>query len=97
MDEFLVAIMSGIALICYTFLNKLLFESTYQVYFRWGLFLFIVMLIVAYILKRRWDKKHLTKMGIDAENYMFYEKYTSEIYAKNIENVYKSLVQRGDN
>lgn len=77
MDEFLVAIMSGIALICYTFFNKLLFESTYQVYFRWGLFLFVVMLILAYLLKRRWDKKKLTKMGIDAENYMFYEKYTS--------------------
>lgn len=77
MDEFLVALMSGAALICYTILSKLLFESQYQVYFRWGLFLLIAILIIAYVFKRRLDKKRFTKLGIDAENYMYYEKYTS--------------------
>ena len=77
MDEFLVAIMSAIAFLCYSILTRLLFESEYQVYFRWGLLIFIVVLIVAYLLKRRWDKYRLTKLGVDAENYMYYEKYTS--------------------
>ena len=77
MDEFLVAIMSAVALLCYTLLGKLLFESQYQEYFRWGLFILIIVLILSYILKRIWDKHRLTKMGVDAENYMFYEKYTS--------------------
>lgn len=77
MDEFLVALMSGAALLCYTIVSKLLFESQYQVYFRWGLFLLIAILIIAYVFKRRWDKKRLAKLGIDAENYMYYEKYTS--------------------
>ena len=77
MDEFLVAIMSAIAFLCYGFLTRLLFESEYQVYFRWGLLILIVVLIVAYLLKRRWDKYRLTKLGVDAENYMYYEKYTS--------------------
>ena len=69
--------MSGIAIVCYNFLSKLLFSSVYQVYFRWGLFILIVVLIVAYLLGRRWDKRRLTKLGVDAENYMYYEKYTS--------------------
>ena len=69
--------MSGIAIVCYNFLSKLLFSSAYQVYFRWGLFILIVVLIVAYLLGRRWDKRRLTKLGVDAENYMYYEKYTS--------------------
>ena len=77
MDEFLVAIMSAIAILCYNLLTKLLFSSAYQVYFRWGLLILIAILIVAYLLKRRWEKRYLTKIGIDAENYMYYEKYTS--------------------
>lgn len=77
MDEFLVALMSAIAFICYSLLTNLLFKSAYQQYFRWGLLIFIVVLIVGYLLKRRSDKKHLTKLGVDAENYMFYQKYTS--------------------
>ena len=77
MDEFLVAIMSAVALLCYTLLGKLLFESQYQVYFRWGLFLLIVVLVIGYLLKRRWDKHRLAELGVDAENYMYYEKYTS--------------------
>lgn len=77
MDEFLVAIMSAVALLCYTILGKLLFESQYQLYFRWGLFILIVVLIISYILQRRWDKYRMTKLGVDAENYMYYEKYTS--------------------
>ena len=77
MDEFLVAIMSAIVIVCYNIITKLLFSSEYQVYFRWGLFILIAGLIVAYLLKRRWEKRHLIRMGIDAENYMYYEKYTS--------------------
>lgn len=77
MDEFLVAIMSAVALLCYTILGKILFESQYQVYFRWGLFLLIIVLIAAYLMKRSLEKKHLRKLGVDAENYMYYEKYTS--------------------
>lgn len=77
MDEFLVAIMSAIALLCYTILGKLLFESQYQEYFRWGFLILIVILIAAYLLKRKLEKRKLTKLGVDAENYMYYEKYTS--------------------
>lgn len=77
MDEFLVAIMSAAALLCYSLLGKLLFESQYQVYFRWGLFLLIAILVAAYLLGRIYEKRHLKKIGVDAENYMYYEKYTS--------------------
>ena len=77
MDEFLVAIMSAIALLCYTILGKLLFESQYQEYFRWGFLILIVILIAAYLLKRKLEKRKLAKLGVDAENYMYYEKYTS--------------------
>ncbi len=77
MDEFLVAIMSAIALLCYTILGKLFFESQYQEYFRWGFLILIVILIAAYLLKRKLEKRKLTKLGVDAENYMYYEKYTS--------------------
>lgn len=77
MDEFLVAIMSGAALLCYTILSKLLFESQHQVYFRWGLFILIVVLVLGYILGRILEKRRLKKLGVDAENYMYYEKYTS--------------------
>lgn len=42
------------------------------------------------------DKSYLKSLSDGAKN-LFYEKYTSEIYARNIEDVYKSLVKRGDN
>lgn len=77
MDEFLVAIMSAIAFLSYTLLTNLLFDFEYKDYVRWGLFLLIVVSIVLYLWKRRSDKKELTKLGLDAENYMFYHKYTS--------------------
>ncbi len=77
MDEFLVAIMSAIALLCYTILGKLFFESEFQNYYRWGFLILIVILIAAYLLKRSLEKRKLTKLGVDAENYMYYEKYTS--------------------
>lgn len=77
LDEFLVAIMSGAALICYTVFTWLLFDFKWKTYVRWGLFLLILVWILAYLEKRKLDKKRLTKMGVDAENYVYYYKYTS--------------------
>lgn len=77
LDEFLVAIMSGVALICYTVLTWLLFDFKWKKYVRWGLLLLIVLWIFVYLKRRKADKKRLTKMGVDAENYVYYHKYTS--------------------
>lgn len=77
MDEFLVAIMSGIALLSYTIITWLLFDFKWKEYVRWALLVLIVVWVFAYLWKRRSDKKRLTRMGIDAENYVYYHKYTS--------------------
>lgn len=77
MDEFLVAIMSGCALLTYTLLSYLFTKSAIKVQARWIVISTIIILIVLYLLKRGWNKRKWTKMGLDAESYMFYQKYTS--------------------
>lgn len=77
MDEFLVAIMSGIAILTYTFLNYLFTKSPIKEPAGWTAVITIVLLVVIYLAKRSYDKRRWTKMGLDAETYMFYQKYTS--------------------
>lgn len=77
MDEFLVAIMSGIALVLYTFITFLLFRFKWKHYIRWGLVIFIFLLLVIYSIKKKIIKSRLNKMGLDEENYLFYNKYTA--------------------
>lgn len=77
MDEFLVAIMSGCALLLYTFLTFVFTKSAIKKYAGWVTVSVVALLIVVYLLKRRRDQRRWTKMGLDAESYMFYQKYTS--------------------
>lgn len=77
MDEFLVAIMSGIALLTYTIFSYLFTKSAVKVQARWIILGTIAVLIVLYLIKRAWQKRRWTKMGLDAEAYMYYQKYTS--------------------
>lgn len=77
MDEFLVAIMSGIALVLYTMLTYFLFRSKWKIYIRWGILIFILLLLIGYAVKRKMIKDRLKKMEIDDENYLYYSKYTS--------------------
>lgn len=77
MDEFLVAIMSGIALILYTIITYFLFRWKWKMYVRWGILVFIVFLIIFHYIRKNMTKRHLREMGLDEESYLFYSKYTS--------------------
>lgn len=91
MDEFLVAIMSGVALLTYTFLTYLFTQSPIKVPARWAVLITIAVLLVCYLLKRYHDKRKWTKMGLDAETYMFYQKYTS--FGNKISYVFTYMLQ----
>lgn len=91
MDEFLVAIMSGIALILYTCLTFLLFRYKWKLYVRWGLVIFILLLLVIHSVKRKSEKKHWKKMNLDEETYLFYNKYTS--WSNRVSFVFTYLLQ----
>ena len=69
--------MSGCALLTYTFLSYLFTKSAIKVQARWIVLGTILVLIVLYLFKRAWNKRKWRKMGLDAESYMFYQKYTS--------------------
>lgn len=77
LDEFLVAIMSGIALVLYTLITFFLFRWKWKIYARWAVLIVILLLMVIHYIKKSITKKHLKKMGLDEETYLFYSKYTS--------------------
>lgn len=77
MDEFLVAIMSAIAIVSYTIITFFLFDFEYKTYVRWGLLIFVVLWILIYFWKRRNERRSLKRLGVDAENYVYYQKFTS--------------------
>ncbi len=77
MDEFLVAIISGVTLLCYTFFMYIIFDFKYKIYVRWTLAGILVLWLLISFWKRKINRSKLTKMGIDAESYMYYQKYTS--------------------
>lgn len=77
LDEFLVAIMSGIALLTYTVITYFLFSWKWKMYVRWAVLIIILFLIVMHYIRKSAMKKHLRQMGMDEEAYLFYSKYTS--------------------
>lgn len=91
MDEFLVAIMSGIALVAYTIITYLLFRWKWKMYVRWIVLVFILLLIVFHYSRKRIIKNRLKRMGIDEESYLFYSKYTS--FANRFSFVFTYLLQ----
>jgi hypothetical protein len=69
--------MSGIAYVLYRIFISVFFVYKWKKYFRIGLIVFIVVLILIYVINRSWEKKRLEKLGLDPESYIYYSKYTS--------------------
>ena len=77
MDEFLVAIMSGIAVVLYSIIMFFLFRYKWKIYVRWGIVIFIVAVLLIQGIKKRVMEHYLRARKVDAETYLFYAKYTS--------------------
>lgn len=77
MDEFLVAIMTGIAFLLYTSFTYFIFRSKWKITIRWALLLLLVVVVILHLMKKRLIRRRLRKMEIDEESYLFYNKYTS--------------------
>ena len=80
MFEMLLTIIVAVAAFMWGLSNSVFVASPYRHYYWAALIIIIVLLILFFAIRRAIRRRHLNRIGVDEEEYVYYHKYNSPLY-----------------